>query len=66
MKIQLIGLRTEQTVAFREEMQEAFQHGFQSYYKDDNQMTNEREQSQACMNGRVAKDEDEVKWGRME
>ena len=37
MKIQLIRLRTEQTVAFKEEMQEAFQHGFQSYYKDDNQ-----------------------------
>ena len=50
MKIQLIKLRTEQTVAFKEEMQEAFQHGFQSYYKDDNQMTNEREQSQACLN----------------
>ena len=50
MKIQLIRLRTEQTVAFKEEMQEAFQHGFESYYKDDNQMTNEREQSQACLN----------------
>ena len=37
MKIQLIKLRTEQTVAFKEEMQEAFQHGFQSYYKDDKQ-----------------------------
>ena len=39
-----------QTIAMKEEMQEAFQHGFQSYYKDDNQMTNEREQSQACLN----------------
>ena len=29
-------LRTEQTVAFKEEMQEAFQHGFESYYKADN------------------------------
>ena len=28
MKIQLIRLRTEQTIAFKEEMQEAFQHGF--------------------------------------
>ena len=50
MKIQLLPLREAQTVAFKEEMQEAFQHGFQSYYKDDNQMTNEREQSQACLN----------------
>ena len=37
MKIQLIRLRTEQAVAFKEEMQDAFQHGFKSYYKDDNQ-----------------------------
>ena len=37
MEIQLIILRTEQTTAFKEEMQEAFQHGFESYYKDDNQ-----------------------------
>ena len=36
MKIQLMRLRTEQTVAFKEEMQEAFQHGFESYYKADN------------------------------
>ena len=36
MKIQLIRLRTEQTVAFKEEMQEAFQHGFNSYYKENN------------------------------
>lgn len=50
MKIQLIILRTEQTTAFKEEMQEAFKHGFESYYKVDNQMTNEREQSQACSN----------------
>ena len=75
MKIQLLPLREAQTVAFKEEMQEAFQHGFdfqsslltlgradtsivlpslnrsfESYYKDDNQMTNEREQSQACLN----------------
>ena len=50
MKIQLLPLREAQAVAFKEEMQEAFQHGFESYYKDDNQMTNEREQSQACLN----------------
>jgi len=50
MKIQLLPLREAQTVAFKEEMQEAFQHSFESYYKDDNQMTNEREQSQACLN----------------
>ncbi len=37
MKIQLIKLRTEQTVAMKEEMQEAFQHGFNLYYKEDNQ-----------------------------
>ena len=50
MKIQLLPLREAQAVAFKEKMQEAFQHGFESYYKDDNQMTNEREQSQACLN----------------
>ena len=37
MKIQLLPLREAQAVAFKEEMQEAFQHGFESYYKDDNQ-----------------------------
>ena len=36
-KIRLLPLREAQTIAFKEEMQEAFQHGFQSYYKDDNQ-----------------------------
>ena len=36
-KIWLLPLREAQTIAFKEEMQEAFQHGFQSYYKDDNQ-----------------------------
>jgi len=36
-KIRLLLLREAQAVAFKEEMQEAFQHGFQSYYKDDNQ-----------------------------
>ena len=36
-KIRLLRLREDQTIAFKEEMQEAFQHGFQSYYKDDNQ-----------------------------
>jgi hypothetical protein len=36
-KIKLQPLRKEQTVVFKEEMQEAFQHGFLSYYKDDNQ-----------------------------
>ena len=35
--IQLIILSEEHTVAFKEEMQEAFQHGFMAYYKDDNQ-----------------------------
>ena len=29
--IQLIKLSQEHTIAFKEEMQEAFQHGFQSY-----------------------------------
>ena len=33
----MIRLRTEETIAFKEEMQEAFQHGFMAYYKDDNQ-----------------------------
>ena len=36
-KIRLLPLREAQTIAFKEEMQEEFQHGFQSYYKDDNQ-----------------------------
>ena len=35
--IKLIRLSEEHTVAFKEEMQEAFQHGFMAYYKDDNQ-----------------------------
>ena len=35
--IQLIRLSEEHTVAFKEEMQEAFQHGFMAYYKEDNQ-----------------------------
>ena len=35
--IRLLPLREAQTIAFKEEMQEAFQHGFQSYYKEDNQ-----------------------------
>ena len=47
--MRLLPLREAQTIAFKKEMQEAFQHGFQSYYKEDNQMTNEREQSQACL-----------------
>lgn len=37
MQIHLIPLRTEQTVAFKNEMQESFQQGFQTYYKEDNQ-----------------------------
>ena len=36
-KIRLLPLREAQTIAFKEEMQEAFQHGFQSYYKEDGQ-----------------------------
>ena len=36
-KIRLLPLRAAKTIAFKEEMQEAFQHGFQSYYKGDNQ-----------------------------
>ena len=35
MNIQLFPLREEETIAFKEEMQEAFQHGFQAYYKED-------------------------------
>ena len=35
--IRLVRLSEEHTVAFKEEMQEAFQHGFMAYYKDDNQ-----------------------------
>ena len=31
--IQLIKLAEEHTIAFKEEMQEAFQHGFQAYNK---------------------------------
>ena len=36
-KIRLLPLREVNTIAFKEEMHEAFQHGFQSYYKEDNQ-----------------------------
>ena len=35
-KIRLLPLRAAKTIAFKEEMQEAFQHGFESYYKEDN------------------------------
>ena len=35
MNIQLFPLREEETIAFKEEMQEAFQHGFLAYYKED-------------------------------
>ena len=35
--IRLVRLSDEHTIAFKEEMQEAFQHGFGAYYKDDNQ-----------------------------
>ncbi|MBQ6204446.1 MAG: hypothetical protein IJK46_10190 [Prevotella sp.] len=35
MNILLLPLREEETVAFKEEMQESFQHGFQAYYKED-------------------------------
>ena len=33
--MQLLRLRAEETIAFKEEMQDAFQHGFQAYYKED-------------------------------
>ncbi|MBQ2209216.1 MAG: GNAT family N-acetyltransferase [Prevotella sp.] len=36
-ELRLLPLREAQTIAFKEEMQEAFQHGFESYYKEDNQ-----------------------------
>ena len=35
--INLIRLSEEHTIAFKEEMQEAFQHGFMAYYKDEKQ-----------------------------
>ena len=34
MEIQLLPLSSEHTIAFKEEMQEAFQHGFEAYNKD--------------------------------
>ena len=40
-EIQLIRLAEEHTIAFKEEMQEAFQHGFQAYNKDDNEDSNQ-------------------------
>ncbi|MBQ6079348.1 MAG: GNAT family N-acetyltransferase [Muribaculaceae bacterium] len=40
-RIQLIRLVEEHTVAFKEEMQEAFQHGFQAYNKDDGKDPNQ-------------------------
>jgi hypothetical protein len=36
-EIRLLPLREAKTIAMKEEMQEAFQNGFQSYYKEDNQ-----------------------------
>ena len=33
-RIQLVRLSEEHTIAFKEEMQEAFQHGFEAYNKD--------------------------------
>ena len=35
-EIRLLPLREAKTIAMKEEMQEAFQHGFESYYKADN------------------------------
>ena len=35
-EIRLLPLREAKTITMKEEMQEAFQHGFQSYYKEDN------------------------------
>ena len=40
-EIQLIRLSEEHTIAFKEEMQEAFQHGFQAYNKDDSEDSNQ-------------------------
>ena len=40
-EIQLIRLSEEHTIAFKEEMQEAFQHGFQAYNKDDEEDPNQ-------------------------
>ena len=40
-RIKLIRLVEEHTVAFKEEMQEAFQHGFQAYNKDDSEDSNQ-------------------------
>ena len=36
--IRLVRLSEEHTVAFKEEMQEAFQHGFEAYNKDAEEM----------------------------
>ena len=55
--IQLIKLSQEHTVAFKEEMQEAFQHGFQSYSRKNEEEQDNKgrssESHQACLNGRV-------------
>ena len=40
-EIQLIRLAEERTIAFKEEMQEAFQHGFQAYNKDECEDSNQ-------------------------
>ena len=40
-EIQLLRLAEEHTIAFKEEMQEAFQHGFQAYNQDDNEDSNQ-------------------------
>lgn len=39
--IQLVRLTEEHTIAFKEEMQEAFQYGFQAYCKDNDDSSNQ-------------------------
>ena len=39
--IRLVGLSEEHTIVFKEEMQEAFQHGFEAYNKDAAEETNQ-------------------------
>ena len=40
-KIRLIRLTKERTIAFKEEMQQAFEHGFQGHVKDDADNSNQ-------------------------
>ena len=51
-RIRLVRLSEEHTVAFKEEMQDAFQHGFEAYNKDGEE-TNQWQVLPEAVPGRV-------------